>query len=103
MLRRLWFVLAGLWAGVFLANGATKDRGVGGWDVALGLAPLAGRLAACARDAVRRYWLGAPAADPGIPGRVTDLRGLRGGRDKLPESRDEVRHRGRAGRQAGTS
>jgi hypothetical protein len=40
-LKRAWFLIAGLWALVFLANGATKAHGVGLGDVLLAIAPLA--------------------------------------------------------------
>jgi hypothetical protein len=41
MLKRLGWVLAGVWAAVFLANGATKVDGIGRGDVMLAAAPLA--------------------------------------------------------------
>jgi len=40
MLKRAFFVFAVLWAGVFLANGATKVNGIGEGDVWLALAPV---------------------------------------------------------------
>lgn len=45
MLTRLWLVLSGGWAFVFLANGATKRDGPGAGDWFIALAPLLGALA----------------------------------------------------------
>jgi hypothetical protein len=41
VLRRLYLLLSGVWALVFLANGATKEDGVGRGDVLLAIAPAA--------------------------------------------------------------
>jgi hypothetical protein len=41
MLKRAWFVLAGLWAAVFLGNGSTRLHGIQNWDWLLAFAPLA--------------------------------------------------------------
>lgn len=40
MLKRLWLLIVGLWAAVFLWNGSTRLNGVLPGDVALALAPL---------------------------------------------------------------
>ncbi len=40
MLKRAWCLLALAWAGVFLANGATKERGIGAGDIYLAFAPM---------------------------------------------------------------
>ena len=41
MIRRTWYLIAGLWALVFLANGSSKTHGIGEGDVWLACAPFA--------------------------------------------------------------
>jgi hypothetical protein len=41
MLKRLYLLLSGTWAFVFIANGATKEGGIGTGDVAIALGPFA--------------------------------------------------------------
>jgi hypothetical protein len=40
MLKRAWFLIAALWALVFLWNGSTRDAAMKSGDIALALAPL---------------------------------------------------------------
>lgn len=41
MMKRLFLLLTGIWAFVFIANGLTKENGLGQGDLMLALAPLA--------------------------------------------------------------